>query len=151
MIAVGVLAFFFSIALIKQPPEPPQELQDVIVVKVMGEVDNPGYHTFARRTRLKDILHVVKPRFDAEAAGLNEDSVLHDGQAVRFKSLLVKVRVRGAVKAPGDYMMRKGALLSDYLDRLELADDADIEKVQNRMVKRQNQTITVPAKKGRQR
>ncbi len=145
-----ILAFLFSLAafaVLKRPPHFVEGIQDVIVVKVRGDVENPGYCTIHKGALLKDIYPLVKPISETEAVGLQPDSVLQDGQSIKFKSLLVKVAVKGAVRRPANLKLKKGAILAEYLDLLELEPDADVEKVKNRLIRRQNQTITIPRKR----
>lgn len=147
LISLGILLFIATTAIMKQPPPPPHESENSLIIKIVGEVEKPGYHMFPQGTCLKDIIGVVKPKRDTEAQGVEEDTELADGQTIRFKSLLVKVRVKGAVTSPAELKMRKGSVLADYLDRLDLTEDADTAKVHNRLIKRQNQTITIPRKR----
>jgi len=59
----------------------------------------------------------------------------------------VTVHIKGAVSKPTKLKLKLGSHFSDALDQLEIEPDADIAKVQNRLIKRNQQTITIPRKK----
>lgn len=146
-----IAALFASILMISykgKPPLVPPEFTDSLVVRVIGDVEKPGYYTLPQGSKVKDLISAAGPRSDTEPVGLGYTSPLKDGQTVRFKNCLVKVKIKGAVLEPKTHLMRKGAFLSDYARYLELAEDADLSKVASRQIRRQNQTITIPRKKG---
>ncbi len=147
ILILASLVSLAAFAAMKSPPLQAPELQNVITVKVRGDVENPGYCTIPKGALLKAIYPLVKPKYETEAVGLHSDSKLYDGQNIKFKSLLVNVTVKGAVRRTASLKLKKGAVLAEYLDCLELEPDADVEKVKNRLIRRQNQTITIPRKK----
>jgi len=125
------------------------KISDQIQIHCTGEVDHPGYHFVAPGTTLHELLPRVAPYSDSEPVGFSFSDVLKEGDKVRFKSTLVKVRIKGAVKRPVTLSLKKGALLRDSLEAIELCEDADVSKVQHREIKRNHQTITIPRQKSK--
>jgi len=140
--ALGVVAFIRS---------EPATIQgaDQIQVRFVGKVQNPGYHFIADGATLGEVLSKISPYPDAEAPGRSLSDILEDGETIRFKSTLVNVRIKGAVEHPVTLKLKKGTYLKDALEFIDLSDNADVSKVQDREIKRQNQTITIPVKKSK--
>lgn len=72
----------------------PTEVPGVVVVSVVGEVDNPGLVTLNQGSRVADALHVARPRPHADLISVNHAQVLVDGQQIHVQAV-------GAVGAGG--------------------------------------------------
>lgn len=59
----------------------------------------------------------------------------------------IQVCVRGAVKKPGTYELKKGSLLGGLLELAELTSEAELSKMQMNAKLRDGQKVTVPTQK----
>nr|NGX57543.1 hypothetical protein [Chlamydiota bacterium] len=91
-----------------------------------------------------DLCHHVFPKTYTEPVNLSYNDTLKDGQTIRFKSSLVRVHIKGAVEKPQILKLKLGTELIEAQDQIKLTPDANFSKVQNRVIKRNNQVITVP-------
>lgn len=140
LIVIGLMSHFRQ--------EPIQSKQfDQIQVRITGAVENPGYHFVMAGSTLRDLLPQITPLPETEPTGFSYDDLLSDGDQIRFKSSLLTVCIKGAVKQPVALELKRGSLLGESLEKIDLTDDADLTKVQYREIKRNRQTITIPRKK----
>ena len=73
----------------------------------------------------------------------SEKRVIPDGSAQTYLVEMINVDVSGRVFKPGLYTFKKGALLSDLLDVIDLEEDADISKLKLKQKLRNNQKVNI--------
>ena len=142
-IFIAILLTFGSLSLLRRDPQLPTPM-NTIHVRVTGEVENPGFHALPPGSTIHDLCHHVFPKTYTEPVNLSYNDTLKDGQTIRFKSSLVRVHIKGAVEKPQILKLKLGTELIEAQDQIKLTPDANFSKVQNRVIKRNNQVITVP-------
>lgn len=127
------------------PPVPP-EGNDLHVIAV-GAVEKRGAHFLPVGATVQDLCRVAKPSSDSVPVNVSLEDVLEKGQRVRFKSQLVTVHIKGAVREPKSLKLKLGTVVGEVFDDMEFLPDAAPEEVADRLIKRSGQVITIPKKK----
>lgn len=70
-----------------EPAAAPTEVAGVVVVSVVGEVENPGLVTLNDGARVADALQVARPLPGADLIALNQAQLLVDGQQIHVTAL----------------------------------------------------------------
>lgn len=83
-----------------EPAAAPTEVAGVVVVSVVGEVENPGLVTLNDGARVADALQVARPLPGADLIALNQAQLLVDGQQIHVTALGV-APPPAAAPAPG--------------------------------------------------
>ncbi len=149
----GVVVVFASvmtaIALFTTLKSDPKIIPDQLEIQVTatGAVENRGVHFLPQGATAADLIGIACPKPHSIAVGVKPDDRLQDGQRVYFKSQLVTVHLRGAVKRPKLLKLKLGSVLGDAYDKIEFSPGADVQKVQDRQIKRSGQVVTIPKKK----
>lgn len=65
----------------------PTEVQGVVVVSVVGEVENPGLVSLNEGSRIADALQVARPLPHADLIALNQAQVLVDGTQIHVQAI----------------------------------------------------------------
>lgn len=83
-----------------EPAAAPTEVAGVVVVSVVGEVENPGLVTLNDGARVADALQVARPLPGADLIALNQAQLLVDGQQIHV-TVLGAAPPPAAAPAPG--------------------------------------------------
>ncbi len=100
------------------PPE-----NNMVVVHIQGEVQEPGLYELPQGSRVTDVLAMAGGSSErADLSGLNLAEVLEDGARYDVPVLAISedeavfVHIVGAIEKPGTYTLGPGARLTDVID-----------------------------------
>lgn len=119
-----------------------------IVIKVEGEVAEPGFYNLPLKSTLKQLLAKVRPLSSADISEFKERQKLRDGQTIRFPSRhMITITLEGAVKSPGVKEILSGYRVHELLNEIDFLPDADVKRLEkrNRFIK-DGDTLYVPKK-----
>lgn len=130
--------------LIASPPTP----YPFIEVAVRGAVKLPGTYRLPFEMTLNDLLFLAITEPDADLRRLRRDTVIRKSRAVTVaRREKMTVYLSGAIASPGAYQVLKGASLKDLLKQVELAPQADLERIKGERRLKNNELIEIPYRK----
>lgn len=119
-----------------------------IEVAVRGAVKLPGTYQLPFEMTVNDLLALAITEPDADLRRLRRDTVIRKSRAVTIaRKEKMTVYLSGAVASPGAYQVLKGTSLKDLLKQVELAPQADVERIKGERRLKNNELIEIPYRK----
>ncbi|GAB4226137.1 MAG: hypothetical protein Tsb0021_01900 [Chlamydiales bacterium] len=125
---------------------PPITAIPKIHVAVQGEVQYPGNYELPLHSSIDDLLHLAKPRRNADLTAFHLSDPLKDGQLLQVSPKMIRIFVKGAVNEEQELLVPKGTSLKDVHDFVLFNSEADVPKMNKKRKLRDQEIVIVPLK-----
>jgi SLBB domain len=129
-------------------PIPHYIIEQEIIVKVEGAVQNPGFYQMRKGNKIKDILQKVTLSPEADLRKVKTEMKLRNGQIVKIphKSMFT-IFLKGAVESPGPLLVEKETKLEDLMHLIRFQDQANLSKLKRKRRLKDKEIIYIPSNK----
>ncbi len=123
-----------------------------IEVSIEGAVKRPGIYILDRTSLVKNLLALAVVTNEADLSKVNLNSKLRQGRHLKIpKKERVTVRIEGEVEDPVTLTAEKGIKVKDLVAHVNFTERAESKVLLKKRIVKDGETITVPAKKSKNR